>query len=293
MCASLEDAQSLGLVLRVGDPEDCLFTFRHALTQDAIAQGLLAPERAELHFKVARAHESRYADRLAEYYETIAFHFEQARAVREAVDYLARAGEKSLQRYAVAQASQYFRRAYDLARGDPEVSRDRRTIADLVVRWARADYYLGSFRELEARFIAHSGELQDLPAALRANYEIWMGTVFWHRQSLARARSHLERGRAFAVDSATRHSSRSPMLNSRTAVPTWGSSLRPPAARTAPARLRGRWRPTTSCGRRRSAALATCAGVPGRSPRPSTQAASWSPTARRTPTSAAWPSATG
>ena len=199
---ALVGIERLGLVIPVGDPQDRVFAFKHALTQDAIAQGLLHEERCALHELTARAYVDLYADRLPEFYETIAFHFERGQVGREAVRYLIGAGEKSLKRYAVSQASRYFGRAYELTMEDPALANDPTLLADLLVRWAHVEYYLGNFLKLESLLLLHYDSLESVTPELRASYEVWLGTVFWHRQRLSRAREHLERGRALAEESA-------------------------------------------------------------------------------------------
>ena len=195
---ALAEIVRFGLVVPIGDPADRMFAFKHVLTQNAIEKEMLHDERRALHDRAARAYEVLYADRLPEFYETIAFHFERGHAAREAVRYLVRAGEKSLSRYAVNQASRYFRRAYEIALETPTLAADSVLLVDLLVRWARVDYYLGSFRELESLMLRHYASLEYVAPELQARYEVWLGTVFWHRQSLSRAYEHLTRGRALA-----------------------------------------------------------------------------------------------
>jgi len=80
---------------------DLEYMFKHALTQEVVYNGLLKKERQEIHERIALVMEQLFQDRLPEFYETLAFHFSQARSLHKAVDYLIKSGEKSVKRYAV------------------------------------------------------------------------------------------------------------------------------------------------------------------------------------------------
>ena len=58
--------------------------------------------------------EQLFRDRLPEFYETLAFHFHRSRSVTKTVEYLVKSGEKSLTRYAVEEAHQYFQKAFKI-----------------------------------------------------------------------------------------------------------------------------------------------------------------------------------
>ncbi|NIS18207.1 MAG: hypothetical protein GWN67_25970, partial [Phycisphaerae bacterium] len=81
---------------------------------------------------------------LSEFYETLAFHFARGRSVAKAVDYLVKSGEKSLARYAVEEAHQYFKKAYDILASKEEMSEEEKIILiDILNSWGYAYYYLG------------------------------------------------------------------------------------------------------------------------------------------------------
>jgi hypothetical protein len=62
--AQLDDAlarlSQSGLVFRRGTPPDALYTFKHALVQDAAYDSLLRSRRQELHAKIAQVIETRF-----------------------------------------------------------------------------------------------------------------------------------------------------------------------------------------------------------------------------------------
>src|SRR5439155_736266 len=72
------------------------YTFKHALTQEVAAQGLLAERRRALHRLVGEAIEGLYADRLDEYAGALAHHFAQSDDQDKAVRYLHLAGVRMM-----------------------------------------------------------------------------------------------------------------------------------------------------------------------------------------------------
>ena len=108
----LSQLERLDLIRTRSLQPDIEYMFKHALTQEIVYNGLLKKQRREIHEQIARVMESVFKDRLAEFNETLAYHFAQGQSVTKAVDYLVKSGEKSLARYAVEEAHQYFRKAY-------------------------------------------------------------------------------------------------------------------------------------------------------------------------------------
>jgi class 3 adenylate cyclase/pimeloyl-ACP methyl ester carboxylesterase len=94
------------------DPE---YTFKHALTHDVAYGSLLHERRRMLHQRVGEAIEARYADRLAEFSETLASHFERGEAWAKAVRYYLRAAEKAKEHYTYQSAMRFCTQALELA----------------------------------------------------------------------------------------------------------------------------------------------------------------------------------
>lgn len=69
---------------------DAILNFRHPLIQDVAYRGLLSERRRTLHSAVAKAIQSHFSNRLDEYAGLLAFHLEQAGALREAAQFLIR-----------------------------------------------------------------------------------------------------------------------------------------------------------------------------------------------------------
>ena len=71
------------------------YIFKHALTQEVVYSGLVKSKRKEIHERVGRVIEHLFEDRLSEYYEALAYHFQRGRSLDKAVDYLAKSGKKA------------------------------------------------------------------------------------------------------------------------------------------------------------------------------------------------------
>ena len=93
------------------------FSFRHALTRQAIYSQLLVRERKTLHLQVAQTLENMYAGSasLEAHLEELADHFYEAGVWHKAVNYSRLAGEKALALYASRQAIDQFTRALNVA----------------------------------------------------------------------------------------------------------------------------------------------------------------------------------
>jgi DNA-binding CsgD family transcriptional regulator/Tfp pilus assembly protein PilF len=89
------------------------FAFRHALTQQAIADALLVRERRLLHRMLGETIEKLYATppMLDAHLEELAHHYYEAEAWSKALDYTQRVGEKALGLYAAQAAIENFTRA--------------------------------------------------------------------------------------------------------------------------------------------------------------------------------------
>ena len=113
--------------------------FKHALTQDVAYNSLLEQRRQELHRLIGQAIEALYADRLAEQYEMLAYHFVRGEAWAKAFDYFCKAGEKAMQAFATREAVALYDQALEASvhLGDAV---DIKTV--MAVHQARANLYV-------------------------------------------------------------------------------------------------------------------------------------------------------
>ena len=145
----LRGLEQLDLIRTRSLQPDLEYVFKHALTQEVVYNGLLKKERKEIHERIGLVMEQLFQDRLPEFYETLAFHFKQGQSVSKAVNYLMESGEKSLRRYALEEAHQYYKEAFDILTDKHDKSKEEENLLiDLLVKWAYVYYYRGYFDEL-------------------------------------------------------------------------------------------------------------------------------------------------
>ena len=176
----LDDLKTLDLIrIRSLQPE-LEYIFKHALTQEAVYSGLLRKERQAIHERIALAMEQLFRDRLPEFYETLGFHFKRGRSIDRAIDYLMKAGEKSLTRYALEESHQYYQEAYDLLANKPAMTNEEaRLLIDLLNQWAYVFYYRGDFKNFITLYKKHEGLAESVGKAELGMFYAWMGFALY------------------------------------------------------------------------------------------------------------------
>jgi class 3 adenylate cyclase len=177
----LSTLERLDLIRARSLQPDLEYMFKHPLTQEVVYNGLLKKDRQAIHEQVAHVMEELFQDRLPEFYETLAFHFKQGRSVTKAVDYLMKSGEKSLARYAVEEAHQYFKEAFEILSPKTDKSKaEKAALIDILNSWAYAYYYLGDFKEFINMFRSHKDLAESLDDKGRLGmFYTWFGTALW------------------------------------------------------------------------------------------------------------------
>jgi tetratricopeptide (TPR) repeat protein len=177
----LSQLERLDLIRTRSLQPDIEYMFKHALTQEIVYNGLLKKQRREIHEHIARVIESVFKDRLAEFNETLAYHFARGQSAAKAVDYLIKSGEKSLARYAVEEAHQYFKKAYDILASKEKLSEAEKIILiDLLNSWGHAYYYLGEINEFVDLFSTHQILVKSLDDKARAGmFYVWLGVALF------------------------------------------------------------------------------------------------------------------
>jgi class 3 adenylate cyclase/tetratricopeptide (TPR) repeat protein len=148
----LRELKSVELIYERSLYPELAYMFKHALTHDVAYESLLMARRKALHRLVAAAVEELYEDRLAEHYETIAFHAEQGEAWKQAFEYLGRSGDKALAAYAPAQAAEFYERALALVEGG-KVGDDPAQMLPLHAGRGEAYWILSRFGESAAAYL--------------------------------------------------------------------------------------------------------------------------------------------
>src|SRR5262249_44068465 len=84
------------------------YVFKHALAQETVYQSLLHSTRKDLHLRVARSIETHFADRLGDFYGTLALHYNRADSLDKAEEYLFKAGDEAVRSAASTEALAFF-----------------------------------------------------------------------------------------------------------------------------------------------------------------------------------------
>jgi class 3 adenylate cyclase/tetratricopeptide (TPR) repeat protein len=159
------------------------YSFKHAIIQEVVYNGLLRRDCQEIHERIGGVIEEMFKERLAEFFETLAFHFQKGKTLEKAVHYLIQSGKKSMKRYSVEESHQYYREAYNLI--NQEISRIQNggeSLINLLNTWAPVFYFRGSFKELETLFKSHlelADSLEDRDE--QGMFYVWYGMSLWGR----------------------------------------------------------------------------------------------------------------
>ncbi len=167
--ASFGAVEAFDLIRRVEGSSD--YVFKHALVRDALYNGLLSGPRAALHLRVAEELERRGGNRLMEIAETLAHHFSETSRLDKAFTYLAMAGDKSLDIYALQEAEKNYRHALKIFDDDGACASSE-SVAAVVVRLLEAFVLESDYRDFGrvtkkyVPLMRKSGESPDLVKAL-------------------------------------------------------------------------------------------------------------------------------
>jgi predicted ATPase len=111
--SALDRLVAAGLLFRQGVPPHATYLFKHALVQDAAYGTLLREPRRALHARIAETLESQFAEIAENQPELVARHCTEAGLIEKAAVLWGKAGERSLDRSALAEAAAQFTRALE------------------------------------------------------------------------------------------------------------------------------------------------------------------------------------
>jgi tetratricopeptide (TPR) repeat protein len=125
---SLDRLAQAGLISRFGVPPQGTYLFNHALVQDAAYGTLLREARRLLHARIAETLENEFADLVESRPELLARHCAEAGLIEKAAMLWGKAGERSLARSALVEATAQLDRALKLIAslpGTPPLRREQ------------------------------------------------------------------------------------------------------------------------------------------------------------------------
>src|SRR4029450_7852892 len=176
--AQLEDAE---LLFRRGDPPEAIYSFKHALVQDAAYENLLKSRRQVLHQRIAQTLRDRFQPMAALQPEGVAHHFPQAGLSEPAIEWWVKAGDRALEGSANNEAIAHLENAISLAEGLADGPAQRLLRLRLQTTYGHALLHGRGHGEPEtiaafARARELAAGIEDIVARFSAYYGMWMGS---------------------------------------------------------------------------------------------------------------------
>ncbi|MFQ5946588.1 MAG: AAA family ATPase, partial [Anaerolineae bacterium] len=134
----LQELKAIELIYEKSLFPELAYMFKHALTHEVAYNSLLVQRRKELHRLIGLAIEELYADRPAEQYEVLAYHFSKGEAWAKALQYLLKAAEKAAKAFATREALALHDQALEAASQLGEAA-DLKTV--MAIRQAKSSLY--------------------------------------------------------------------------------------------------------------------------------------------------------
>jgi class 3 adenylate cyclase/predicted ATPase len=119
---ALQQLVASELVYRRGMPPDAVYSFKHALVQDAAYSTLLRSARQQLHTRIAKTLEERFPETADTQPELVAHHFAEAGRAEQAIAYWRRAGKRASERSAHVEAVAHLSKGLALIETLPDTS---------------------------------------------------------------------------------------------------------------------------------------------------------------------------
>src|SRR6516162_4716892 len=169
------------LIFESADLANETYTFKHAIVQDAAYGMLSRQKRQQLHSRIADTLENSFPYMIEAQPELLAHHLAQAGSVERAIDYLRKAGQRSIERSANAEAIGHLIGALDLLQSLPNSPEHKQTELDLRVMMAQAmiashGYAAPSTR----RILLQAKELIDESTCLSQKFAVLYGIWACH-----------------------------------------------------------------------------------------------------------------
>jgi predicted ATPase len=151
VASALDRLIAAGLLFRQGVPPHASYLFKHALVQDAAYGTLLREHRRALHARIAESLEGQFAEIADNQPELVAHHCTEAGLIEKAAELWGKAGRRSLERSALAEAVEQLARALDQIATLPSTPAMRRTQIKLQVGLANALMHLKGYAAPEPK----------------------------------------------------------------------------------------------------------------------------------------------
>jgi predicted ATPase len=151
LASALDRLIAAGLLFRQGAPPHAAYLFKHALVQDAAYGTLLREPRRGLHARIAEGIESQFAEIAEIQPELLAHHCTEAGLIEKAAGLWGKAGQRSLERSALVEATAQLARALDQIAILPSTPGLRREQINLQVALANALMHVKGYAAAETK----------------------------------------------------------------------------------------------------------------------------------------------
>jgi DNA-binding response OmpR family regulator/class 3 adenylate cyclase/predicted ATPase len=189
-------AQLVGpeLIFVRGEPPESTYIFKHALIQDAAYATLSRSKRQQLHQRIACALEEGFPDIVETQPELLAHHLAQAGLTERAIDYLRKAGQRTIERSANAEAMGHLTRALQLLQSIAAGPARARMALELEVMLSQAaiashGYAAPETKEILSRSKTLIDESTELSQKFAILYGVWacsyVGGAFFEQKAAA------------------------------------------------------------------------------------------------------------
>src|ERR1700738_2980748 len=157
--SALDRLVAAGLLFRQGVPPHATYLFKHALVQDAAYGTLLREPPRGLHAQIAEALETQFTEIAEKQPELLARHCNEAGLIEKAANLWGKAGQRSLERSAFAEAAEQLTRALAQIAALPATSVLRRAEIKLQVALVNALMYVRGYAAPETKAAAGRARL--------------------------------------------------------------------------------------------------------------------------------------
>ena len=176
VAGDLQDLHAVDFVFPSARDPELMYSFKHAVTQDVVYTSLLERRRRLFHAAAGLGLEELYADRIGDFVELLAYHYEHSGEDEKAVDYAILAAEKAQRRWANSEALTLFDGALKRLGTMPDTAPNQLRRIDAVVKQAEVKFALGQ----HAEHIQALEGIRDLVDAVadprrRATWYYWTG----------------------------------------------------------------------------------------------------------------------
>jgi predicted ATPase len=159
LASSLDRLIAAGLLFRQGVRPHATYLFKHALVQDAAYGTLLREPRRALHARIAKILEHQFTEIAENQPELLARHCAEAGLIEKAASLWGKAGRRALQRSALVEAVEQFKRALDQIATLPSTPTLRRMQIDLQVALITPLVHVKGYAATETKAVVEQARL--------------------------------------------------------------------------------------------------------------------------------------